>query len=47
MVVERLQTARHALYQPWWPSTIALQHRPTTHDTCVETFIKVRTWVIS
>ena len=46
-LVERLRAARHALYQPWWLSAIALQHHPTTDDACNETLKKVRTCVIS
>ena len=47
MVVERLQTAWHAVHQPSWLSTIALQYHPTTDDTCNETLKKVRTCGIS
>ena len=47
MDVERLHTARHALHQPWWLRAIAPYHHPATHDTCIETLKKVRTWVIS
>ena len=47
MAVERLRTAWHAVCLPWWLSTIALLHRPTTDDTCIETLTEVRTWVIS
>ena len=47
MDVERVHTASHALYQPWWLSAIALQHHPTTDDTCIEVLEKVRTWAIS
>ena len=47
MDVERVQTASHAAYQPSSPYTIALQHHPTTDDTCIETLTQVRTYAIS
>ena len=47
MVVDRLLTPWHALSQPSWPYTIALQHHPTTYDACLETLTEVRTYAIS
>ena len=47
MAVERLHTAWHAVPHPSWPYTIALQHHPTTDDTCIETLKKARTYAIS
>ena len=47
MVVERLQTQWRAPYQPPSPYTIALQHHPTTDDTCIETLTQACTYAIS
>ena len=47
MAVERLHTPWHALSQPSWPYTIALQHHLTTYDACLETLTEVCTYAIS
>ena len=47
MAAERLQTQWHAAPQPPSPYTIAIQHYPTTDDTCIDTLTEVRTYAIS